>query len=164
MQTYKQYLLENSNDSAEYVAVKYMEIDGISIYKGNSYFTDKNGHLHRSGGPAVESPNGHKVWCFHGQVDRLDGPAMVWGLVDGGGHDWYVLDHRISKEKEVSLSLKWDLLKANPESIEVIKNPSRAMQEYVIKLRPDLIGEIDNLDPELAKKYQHEKELGQVDL
>jgi hypothetical protein len=41
---------------------------------------------------------------------------------------------------------------------------SKTAQEYIIKRRPDLVGQIDNLDPELVEKYQHEKELGTVDL
>jgi hypothetical protein len=38
------------------------------------------------------------------------------------------------------------------------------VQEAVIKLRPDLIGEIGDLDSSLRVKYQHELELGRVDL
>jgi hypothetical protein len=41
---------------------------------------------------------------------------------------------------------------------------SKEIQEYIIKKRPDLIGEIWDLNPELAKKHSHEKELGNVDL
>jgi hypothetical protein len=38
------------------------------------------------------------------------------------------------------------------------------VQEALIKKRPDLIGEIEDLDPELERKYRHEHELGKVDL
>lgn len=38
------------------------------------------------------------------------------------------------------------------------------MQEYICRHRPDLIGEIENLDPELARKYSYEVELSNTDL
>jgi hypothetical protein len=41
---------------------------------------------------------------------------------------------------------------------------SPALQEYVIQKRPDLIGKFKQLNPRIAKRYQHEKELGNVDL
>jgi hypothetical protein len=37
-------------------------------------------------------------------------------------------------------------------------------QEFTFRLRPDLVGQIKNLDPRLKEKYQHEFELSQVDL
>jgi hypothetical protein len=40
----------------------------------------------------------------------------------------------------------------------------KLFQELIIQKRPDLIGKIKNLDPSLKAKYQHEDELGQVDL
>jgi hypothetical protein len=40
----------------------------------------------------------------------------------------------------------------------------KEQQEYAIQHRPDLIDSITNLDPDLAKKYKHEQELGKVDL
>jgi hypothetical protein len=41
---------------------------------------------------------------------------------------------------------------------------SDELQEYICKVRPDLVGKIYGLSPELTQKYQHEKELGNVDL
>jgi hypothetical protein len=37
-------------------------------------------------------------------------------------------------------------------------------QEAMIKARPDLINKMEHLHPDLVKKYQHEQELGKVDL
>jgi hypothetical protein len=81
---------------------------------------------------------------------------------------------RVSKIKELlskDLSTnvqKWMLLKTelNEDSMLILNDAgmTREMQEYVVQHRPDLIGKIKNLDPELAKKYQHEQELGEVDL
>jgi hypothetical protein len=62
---------------------------------------------------------------------------------------------------------KWkmlkDLSKANLEVLNFL-GMTKEIQEYILQHRPDLVGEIPNLDPELAKKYQHEKEIGNVDL
>lgn len=39
-----------------------------------------------------------------------------------------------------------------------------AMHEYICQHRPDLINKIWEIDSELAKKYQHETELGNLDV
>lgn len=38
------------------------------------------------------------------------------------------------------------------------------VQEYIIQHRPDLIGKIQNLEPSVREKYQHEEELSHEDL
>jgi hypothetical protein len=64
----------------------------------------------------------------------------------------------------LALSEEWTLVKGNPADIDCVKRPPKEMQEYVIKLRPDLVGKIRNLDPTIKAKYSHEDQLGKVDL
>jgi hypothetical protein len=69
---------------------------------------------------------------------------------------------------------KWEFLKSpapGDDSCELFMwlfnwtgTIKKNMQEYIIQKKPHLISEIKNLDPELAKKYSHEVELGKVDL
>ena len=80
---------------------KTVHIDGDIRYK------NKNGKLHRTDGPALETPSGYKVWCINGLVHREDGPAVVYS----DGQVCYYLNHRkYSKEdyeqEVVKLKLK----------------------------------------------------------
>lgn len=63
---------------------------------------------------------------------------------------------------------KWDWLHQGVTSglIRLLNSlgMNKVMQEYIIKRRPDLIGEIEHLDPKLKDKYSHERNLGNVDL
>jgi hypothetical protein len=57
---------------------------------GKYYYKDKaKTILHRLDGPAVEYPNGYKVWYVNGKRHRLDGPASEWAN-DNGDKTWYV--------------------------------------------------------------------------
>ena len=47
----------------------------------------KDGVTHRIDGPAVEMPNGTKMWWVDGKRHRLDGPAVV---KSNGRCEWYV--------------------------------------------------------------------------
>jgi len=59
--------------------------------EGNTlYFKDKGMTIpHREDGPAVEWPNGHKVWYVNGKRHREDGPAIEHA---NGGKYWYQND------------------------------------------------------------------------
>ena len=46
-----------------------------------------NGELHRTDGPAVETPDGYKAWYVDGKRHRTDGPAFE---APDGGKEWYV--------------------------------------------------------------------------
>ena len=46
----------------------------------------------------------------------------------------------------------------------VAESTSPSLQEYIIRQRPDLINKIENLDPRLKRKYQHEEEFSHADL
>ena len=50
----------------------------------------KDGELHRTDGPAIESSNGHCEWWKDGKLHRLDGPAIERR---NGSVEWYV-DHK----------------------------------------------------------------------
>jgi hypothetical protein len=73
------------------------------------------------------------------------------------------------KQRKHSEEEKWSWIKnegLNEFVFEIINNGSMSqeMQEYILQHRPDLAAEIKNLDQVLMKKYQHEVELGNVDL
>jgi hypothetical protein len=52
------------------------------------YFKDKRMMIrHRIDGPAVDWPNGDKVWYVHDKRHRIDGPAVDWS---NGAKSWYV--------------------------------------------------------------------------
>lgn len=64
---------------------------------------------------------------------------------------------------------KWAWLKAEGPTdnlLEILNTlgMNKEMQEYIIQIRPDLIGRIRNLKPSIRRKYQHEDELAGVDL
>jgi hypothetical protein len=72
-------------------------------------------------------------------------------------HDWLT-------DEDV---LRWLETKGTTDQVLWVMNKMGVMlksQEYICQHRPDLIGKIEHLDPELAKKYSHEQELGKVDL
>jgi len=59
--------------------------------EGTKRYYDENGEFHREDGPALEWPNGIKVWYKHGKVHREDGPAKDYG---DGIHYYYFLNDR----------------------------------------------------------------------
>lgn len=139
MLTYKQYLTESS--SWKHVATGFAVVSGVSITPGDVYYTNDSGELHRLDGPAFK--------------DMYGVPA------------WYIDGRFISRHVVLSDSVKWQMLRANIENNLPLFNrmPIRKkMQEYICKKRPDLVGQIKNLDPGLRDKYSHEEELSGVDL
>lgn len=45
--------------------------------RGDVHWRDKDGELHRDGGPAVIEVSGTEMWLKHGRMHRDDGPAVV---------------------------------------------------------------------------------------
>lgn len=45
-------------------------------YRGNKFWFNARGQVHRNGGPAIETTNGEKQWYRNGVLDRADGPAV----------------------------------------------------------------------------------------
>jgi predicted alternative tryptophan synthase beta-subunit len=70
----------------------------------------------------------------------------------------------INKNLPISEELQQKLLKMDMGSIRFIANPSKVTQEYIIKKRPDLIKEIQNLDPELRKRYKPELDMAGIEV
>ena len=189
MLTYRQFLNENT----QHVAGEDCVLSDIyfdtnlpdaekRLSKGTVYFLNSAGKLDRNDGPAVIFPDGTKNWYRNGKCHRDGAPAVVW---PDGDYVYYVNDelHRedgpameIHDRKSWHLhnshitdnssdEYKWILLRGNPENIKAFpKGSNKVMQEYVLQRRPDLVGEIENLDPEVAEKYRHEVEIGNADL
>jgi hypothetical protein len=58
----------------------------INVSFSSIDFMDKNGSLHRIGGPAVIVNEKHQVWYVNGKLHREDGPAVI----DGDFQKWYL--------------------------------------------------------------------------
>ena len=115
---------------------------------------------HRSGGPAVDTPYGKQEWYEHGKLHRLDGPAVINKNSDGTWKEYWVDDVRVY-ENDTGF---WELLNYCPEAILDFYFTSAGQQELALSKRPDLIGKIKNLKPEVLEKYKHELELAGVDV
>lgn len=190
MKKYRNYLLENA-DSTRHVATAHGKIGDMEVIPGDVYYTNEmgnlhrldgpallwtdgsehwfeNGVLHRIGGPAIDRNDGFQQWYVNGKMHRLDGPAHIPspGRLN---KEWYINGDKITPymykaDREFKV---WQLLKANIDNNLPILNKvgmTKEQQEYILKHRPDLASKIENLDPELKAKYQHEVGLGHVDL
>ena len=78
--------ISRMSDDRELIA----EIDSF----GNKTWKNKDGHLHRLDGLALERSNGSKEWYQNGCLHRLDGPAIECA---NGDKYWYQNDllHRL---------------------------------------------------------------------
>ena len=63
---------------------------------GTTRWFNENGKLHRLDGPAVEWPDGTKMWYQNGLYHRLDGPAVEYA---DGYKEWWVEDKQYSEEQ-----------------------------------------------------------------
>lgn len=54
---------------------------------GNHFYYNKDGHFHRSDGPAAIYVDGTQVWWMNGHVHRTDGPAYI-GM--DGTQEWFL--------------------------------------------------------------------------
>jgi hypothetical protein len=151
MLTYRQYLNEGLDlPSYRHVATKRLFLGQHTVYKGDVYYTTSS---------EDETSYDRQKASLH----RIDGPALTY--TDVGVHVWVVDGENIGKD--TPNSIRWLLLKASIENNFEILNKigmTKEMQEYVCHKRPDLVVKIQELDPELVKKYKYEKELGNVDL
>lgn len=73
--------------------VKSTDADGVKRYI--------KGVLHREDGPAVEYPNGLKLWFVDGELHRTDGPAIE---CPNGVNGWFLKGKNMS-ESEWHLAL-----------------------------------------------------------
>jgi hypothetical protein len=53
---------------------------------GGKYYYNKKEQFHRLDGPAVEYPDGYKLWYQNGEHHRIDGPAVEY---PNGRRYWY---------------------------------------------------------------------------
>jgi hypothetical protein len=90
-------------------------------------------------------------------------------------NDWQLWEQYINHVKSVlrtfpmqANDIKWAWIQAgisnNLVSVLNAVHMDKKMQEYIIDNRPDLIGEIKDLDPYLAKRYQEELTLSGIEI
>jgi hypothetical protein len=60
--------------------------NGLRVLKNGARKWYRHGQLHRIDGPAVEFPDGSVSWYFKGKLHRDGGPAIVH---DNGYEAWY---------------------------------------------------------------------------
>jgi hypothetical protein len=63
--------------------------------RGNVFYEDRDGRLHRIDGPASEWLDGTKFWFRHGKLHRDNGAAVEWGH---GGKEWWIEGKRFRKD------------------------------------------------------------------
>ena len=68
------------------------------------YFSVDTHMFHREDGPAIEYPNGEKIWWNNGKLHRIDGPAID----DNGYKEWWINGKHLSPEKEAILNKWWN--------------------------------------------------------
>ena len=84
---------EHLDKMQESTMEKYDElIDTLSGYveiskAGTIRYYNKNGKLHRIGGPAVIFADGTEIWYQNGLFHRTDGPSVIY---PNGECDWYL--------------------------------------------------------------------------
>lgn len=153
---------------------QFHRLDGPAhIQTPNSNFTNKpnvwykNGKIHRSGGPAIVFPVNHEErWCKNRVFHRLDGPAIT-NVFGTDRKCWWIKGIDLSDERnfsQISRKRLMFLLARDPEAITACYRSDYEMQDLVLKQRPDLIGKIKDLNPEIAIKYKHELDLSKVDI
>jgi hypothetical protein len=70
-----------------------VEIDGGKTICWYKWDTNK---LHRLDGPAIEWPDGSKVWLVDGKRHRTDGPAIEYA---DGHKKWYVDGKQLTEKQ-----------------------------------------------------------------
>jgi hypothetical protein len=94
------------------------------------------------------------------EVEKL---VIKMDTYDTASNEWWNYWNFLRKKYH-----RWGLLKLgiNKNTLDYLNmiGMNKDMQEEVIRQRPDLIGEIEDLNLELKAKFKHEKELGNVDL
>lgn len=161
MLTFKEYLSEGVESTVNVATSDFM-LNGYFLRQGDTYYLNGHRRFHRVGAPALIRKNGTLGWFINGRKHRIDGPACEY---KDGDKDWYIDDNAV--DFGAPDSLKWKLLKANlNRNFEILNRigMNKEMQEYVLVRRPDLGGQIRDLDPSLKEKYSHEEELGSLDV
>jgi hypothetical protein len=166
--------------------IRFNELD---LSAGTILYLNRNGQIHRKNGPAIILPNGDKHWYKKGKVHRIGAPAII----TKNAYIWTIegISHRDGDEPtNVSGSIQtwikhgevhrdfgpaficpgqddqWYfhdrcLIKGNAVTHG---KRNKDQQEFIIRNRPDLICQIQELDPELREKYRHELNLSGVEI
>jgi hypothetical protein len=71
---------------------------------GTKRWRNKDGVLHRIGGPAVHYSSGTKRWLQDGELHRIDGPAIEWA----NGRKAFYLGGKYFKTKEAFFEVLTD--------------------------------------------------------
>jgi hypothetical protein len=108
-------------------------------------------------------PEGSEVWT--------DGPRCAYSFADGSDGDyisgWFHRDDGpaivTSDGHQYWFCQNTWLIEDDHLTTDYRPNPREA-QEFICRNRPDLIGQIKGLFPDLREKYFHELELSRVDL
>jgi len=73
-------------------------LDGPALeYPDGTKVWYQNDKLHREDGPAVEYADGGRTWYVNDEIHRLDGPAVEWG---NGDKWWWVHSNFIGDSKD----------------------------------------------------------------
>ncbi len=68
----------------------------VKVYEDTTEWRNKEGQLHRIGGPAVEWDDGYKAYYQNDKLHRLDGPAYIR---PDGHEEYWIEGKRYSKEE-----------------------------------------------------------------
>ncbi len=71
--------------------------------KGNKFWKNENGELHRTDGPAWEGFSGNKAYYVSGLPHRTDGPAVIWS---DGFETWHLNGNHYLDEKSFRKALE----------------------------------------------------------
>jgi hypothetical protein len=64
--------------------------------RGTKHWRNKEGKFHRLDGPAIEYPDGTKLWFMYGSYHRLDGPAIEFA---DGDREWYIKGKKLTQQQ-----------------------------------------------------------------
>jgi hypothetical protein len=136
-----------------------------------------NGKLHRLDGPAVQIIDDYEAWYKDGKKHREGGPAVTYlNIHDSycGQQEWWLNGQRHRADGPAITNLVGDenycyegyeLFSVNGKTGKVhFSSILKIHQEFIIKMRPDLIRQIPKLDPVLKKKYLNELNLSGIEI
>lgn len=112
----------------------------------------KNKIFHREDGPAAIYYDGRKEWWKNGMKHREDGPAVI---KPDGEKEWWINNQLYAGKKPFPEDYQLEQVKSDPDVLDVIPNPTKDVQKYIIKEKPSLIGEIEPIDSEIEDNPEY---------
>ena len=130
--------------------------------------------MHRDDGPAAIDGE-HKEWYYHGnKVIQDDKIINMWNKEGVLEHQMFIVQVRpdLIPQMVEHFFLAPDVLRRvvelRPDLIDLVVSGNDitdpVAQEMILRQRPDLIGLMPKLVPELKAKYEHELKLAGVDV